>query len=119
MVFDPMGLRALVVDGDPAMAGLLAEWLEGQGFCVFEALAGARCDLIVADVPQPRLGPPAFLQRLAREHPGTPILALSSQFLRGADAAVAKALDVDAVLPKPVTRDALASAVKKLVVQAA
>jgi CheY-like chemotaxis protein len=119
MVFDPMGLRALVIDSDPAMAGLLAEWLEGQGFCVFEALPDGRCDLIVADVPQPRLGAPGFLRRLARAHPGTPVLALSSQFLRGADAAVAKALGVDAVLPKPVTRDALAAAVKKLVVQAA
>src|SRR5262245_62173624 len=115
MACEPMPLRALVMDADPAMAGLLAEWLEAQGFCVFEAIPDGHCDLSVADVPQPRLGAPDFLRQAARRHPGTPILALSSHFLRGADAAVAQALGVAAVLPKPVTRDALAATVKKLV----
>ena len=114
-------LRALIVEADPALSGLLGEWLEGQGFGVYEELPAGSCDLIVADVPRPRQGAPEFLRRLARDHPGTPVLALSSNFLPGADgaSAVARTLGVAAVLAKPVSRDALLAAVKKLVTQAA
>jgi CheY-like chemotaxis protein len=119
MAFDPPLRRALVIDADPAMAGLLGEWLESEGFSVYEELPHDSCDLIVADVPQPRLGAPDFLRRLAREHPHTPILALSSNFLPGAGRDLAQALGVAAVLAKPVSREALARTVNTLVDQAA
>jgi CheY-like chemotaxis protein len=117
----PTESRALVVDADPAVFSLLDEWLAEQGFRVSEEPPRGDYDLIVVDVPFPRLGAPEFLRHLAREHPGTPILALSSSFFAGVDAsgAVAKALGVSAVLSKPVTRDGLANAVKKILAQAA
>jgi CheY-like chemotaxis protein len=114
MAAEPLPLRALVLDPDPAMSSLLGEWLEGEGFAVFEELPSGRCDLIVADVPRPRAGAPETLRAIARAHPGAPILALSSNFLAGAGAEIARALGVSAVLPKPVSRDALMRAVRGL-----
>lgn len=105
--------RARVLDADPALAGLLEEWLAEAG-CVIAPDGAA--DLIVVDVPIPRWGGAEALRRLAGEHAGTPILALSSNFLPGVggSATVARALGVAAVLPKPVTREALLGAVEKL-----
>lgn len=110
-------LRALVVDADPALRGLLAEWLRAQGFIVCDEAGSSRAyDLIVVDVPFPRRGLPPLVQRISSEHPHTPLLALSANFLPGVESggAVARALGVAAVLPKPVTRNALANAVHKL-----
>jgi DNA-binding response OmpR family regulator len=106
-------VRVLVADADCALFGLLEEWFAASGW----QLAGVcgSCepavdgyDLIVVDVPFPRQGG-AMLKALASEHPGTPIIALSSNFFPGVDStgAVARELGVAAVLPKPVTRDAL------------
>ena len=106
-------VRVLVADADCALFGLLEEWFAASGW----QLAGA-CgpgdasvdgyDLIVVDVPFPRQGA-AMLKALATEHPGTPIIALSSNFFPGVEStgAVARELGVAAVLPKPVTRAAL------------
>jgi CheY-like chemotaxis protein len=113
--------RALVVDADPAVTALLDEWLAELGFSVTEEPRGGHRDLILVDVPYPRLGAPELLRRLAREYPRTPILALSSNFFAGAgeSGAVAKSLGVSAVVPKPVTRVGLVNAVNKAMAQAA
>jgi hypothetical protein len=54
---------------------------------------------------------------LSREHPGTPIVALSANLLPGVDPSgrVARELGVACVLPKPVTREALMAEVAKVV----
>jgi DNA-binding NarL/FixJ family response regulator len=50
------------------------------------------------------------------QHPKTPVLALSSTFYARVDChgAVARALGVDCVLPKPASREALTNAVRNL-----
>jgi CheY-like chemotaxis protein len=110
--------RALVVDADPALAGLIEEWLEGRGCRVVAADEEASAprgpyDLIVIDVPFPRQSVEQ-LKRIAERHPGTPILALSSSFFAGAGSALARALGVARVLPKPLTQEALIGAVDTL-----
>lgn len=113
-------VRILVADADCALYGLLEEWFAASGW----QLAGAcqpdetpldGCDLILVDVPFPRAGGQDVLESLAREHPGTPMIALSSSFFPGVEStgAVARELGVAAVLPKPVTREALVAAVRK------
>ena len=113
-------VRILVADADCALFGLLEEWLAASG-C---RLAGA-CqpgiehdgyDLIVVDIPFPRQGGRDVVKALAREHPGTPIVALSSSFLPGIEASgnVARELGVAMALPKPVEREALMAAVRQL-----
>ena len=110
-------LRVLVSDADSAVYGLLEDWLAAQGCSVVREHAGHDgVDLIVVNVPYPREGEQRVLSRVAREHPGIPILALSSNFFPSIDCcgAVARALGVAGVLPMPVTRDALAQALDRI-----
>lgn len=109
--------RVLVVDADPALLGLLEEWLTDYG-CRVQGGDGPwhnGFDLVVVDVPFPRSGLDA-LKRVAVQHPGAPILALSSSFFAGiaSTGAVAHTLGVAGVLPKPVTRAALIAAVHRV-----
>ena len=113
--------RVLVVDADPALAGLLEEWLAADGCSVVDEQAaidsaGNRFDLVVVDVPFPRQGGLSVLKRVANDHPGAPVLALSASFFAGVEStgAVARALGVAGVLPKPVSREALRAAVRTL-----
>ena len=112
------GVRILVADADCALFGLLEEWFAGSGI----ELAGA-CgpgesardgyDLILVDLPFPRQDGRRLVTDLKREHPGTPIVALSSTFLPGVEAcgAVARELGVAGALCKPLSRETLAACV--------
>jgi CheY-like chemotaxis protein len=108
--------KILVVDADPALLGLLGEWLVDLGEVSARRGDSETCDLLVVDVPYPRQGEGNPLRRLADTHPGTPVLALSPTFFAGIDThgAVARALGVAGVLPKPVRREALVAAVRHL-----
>ena len=113
--------RVLLVASDGALVELLKEWLAASGFDVVAQLAAGeasppRVDLAVVDVPFPRQGGLALVQRLASDHPGTPIIALSSNFFPGIEAggAVARTLGVARVLPVPVTRGALVRVMRQL-----
>jgi len=109
-----MNRRILVVDADPALYGLLEEWLAALDCSVLREGDAAQdgFDLIVADIPFPRQGGQDVLRRLAAEHAGTPVVALSSSFFPGIErnGAVARALGVACVLPKPLTRESLVTA---------
>lgn len=120
----PVVPRILVVDADRALLGLLEEWLSVCGCdVVAEQDAGGTPDaadrsfeLVIVDVPHPRRGGNEVLQHLARRHPGTPIVALSSTFFSGIETtgAVARTLGAACVLPKPVARESLIAAVQRL-----
>ena len=107
----------LVIDADPALFGLLKEWLAECGYTAVEARAAHhenRFELVVVDIAFPRQGGAELIARIANEHPGIPIVALSSGFCAGVKCRgeVARALGVAGVLPKPVPRDALQCAVR-------
>jgi len=104
----------LLVGADPALRGLLEEWLGPQGYRVVES--GGDPDLVVVDVAHPRRDGPDVLQRVARAHPDAPRLLLSSSVFAGVDCSgpVARELGVAGVLPKPVAREALLDAVRRL-----
>lgn len=107
--------RILVVDADPAFFDLIAEWLEGEGFTVVGIGAAGRIDLIVVDVPFARPRPVMqTVAELAQRHRGAPVLLLSSSFFPGIERCgpLAGQLGVAGVLPKPVGREALLSAVR-------
>ena len=114
-------VRILVADADCALYGLLEEWLAGTryelaGACAPGAPTHDGYDLIVVDVPFPRADVDV-LKMLRQEHPGTPIIALSSGFLPGVErtGVVARGLGVAAVLPKPLTREALLATADRVV----
>lgn len=104
--------RILVVDADPALCGLLDEWLAEEGFRVVDHDP----DLVVVDLPLSRLAGANVLRELAARHPGKPLVALSSNFFAGVEAngAVARSLGVAAVLPKPLARKALMETLRRL-----
>lgn len=111
--------RVLVVDTDPALFGLIAEWLGAEGYSVMPPCGGAMpgpIDLVIVDVPFPRQGGLDRLKHLAAEYPDTPILALSSTFFAGIESngAVAHALGAAGVLAKPLTRSTLIAAARSL-----
>ena len=111
--------RVRLVDADSAWRGLLEQWLLAMGCTVLpEPTANDHpppaVDLVIVDVPFPRRGGVDLVRRIADQHPATPILALSTNFFSGIECCgpVARALGVDCVLPKPATREALATAVQ-------
>ena len=117
-----MQARILVVDTDRAVLGLLEEWLDVCG-CRVESdqnhaatANSGRFDVLIVDVPHPKRGGMELLQQLAARHPGTPIIVLSSTFFPGVESTggVARTLGVARVLPKPVGRESLITAVRSL-----
>lgn len=109
--------RILVVDADSACVALLEQWLTDGGFEVVQnADVGASLDSAIVDVPQPRSGGTQALRLIADRHPGTPILAVSSAFFPGIEhcTAAPRMLGVDAVLAKPMSREALLNQVRRL-----
>ncbi len=132
----PDRFRVLLVDVDSPLQDLLGEWLDPLGGTVVTDAAlsmapggavpatdrqpphrsPARADLVIVDIRCPRASGGDVLRPLLAAHSGTPVIAVSSQFLPGAgnSGAVARALGVAAVLPKPVSRDALVNAVDRL-----
>jgi DNA-binding response OmpR family regulator len=113
--------RALIVDADPALAALLEEWLDEQGWGVAREESAAApgmdgYDVIVLDVPYVRRDGLEQVRRVAARHPGTPIVALSASFFAGADCTdgIARSLGAACVLPKPIAREALIAALRRV-----
>ena len=115
--------RVLIVEADRATFELFEEWLEAEGIQAIDAHRDvgdegedprAACDVALVDVRFPREQGVELLRAVAGDHPGTPILALSSGFFGNVACAgpCAIELGVAGVLPKPVTRQALVDAVR-------
>jgi DNA-binding response OmpR family regulator len=110
----------LVLDTDRTTLELLREWLTEAGWAVVDddrdPDGAARFHLVLIDIPYPRQGRSTSLQRIAAEHAGTPVLALSATLHASVEPCgdVARALGVAGVLPKPIRRDALLAAVRTL-----
>jgi len=102
--------RVLLVDADPALRGLIEEWLADED-CT---LVDERPDVVLVDLPAPREHGAGCVKRISNAHPHAPVVALSSSFFDGIEAngAIARQLGVARVLPKPLTRDALLAALR-------
>ena len=113
--------RALVVDADRVLVDLLHEWLGTLGVEVIHedvARSGGagNYDIAIVDVPFPRQDGALRIASIMKEHPSTPILAVSAAFFScvASGGALARELGVACVLPKPLTREALLGAVRRL-----
>ena len=84
-----MGGAVLVVDDDPAIAGVLAELLADEGYAVRTArdgqaalaeLARAPAAVVVADVMMPKLDGVTLTQKLRGRGDGTPVVLMSAVY---------------------------------------
>ena len=114
--------RIVIIEDDPLMRSLLAEWLTAEGYGV-ESVAGDNAqpspsvDLVIVDVYMPRWLGVERLRSARRAYPGVPIIASSGQFRAGLDCAgpAAQALGVERVMAKPFSREALLDAVRSVI----
>ena len=104
------------------MRALLGEWLSEAGYRVcaaasHERLNGSRADLAIVSVYMPKEAGAQLVREIQMMHPGTPLIAISGQFLSGlsTNGAIARALGVQQVIAKPLTRADLLSAVRGIV----
>jgi CheY-like chemotaxis protein len=113
--------RVLVVDSDALTQSLLAEWLEADGWQVLlsaaDDVAARDLGLIVLDMPFPKAGSLDALRALRTQYAAVPVIVISSTVFAsvGCWGPCAASLGVDGVLPKPVSRDALIGAARRLV----
>jgi CheY-like chemotaxis protein len=115
----PISHRVLVLDSDALTQSMIGEWLDADGWQVVEpALDQAASDvsLVVVDLPFPREGALDALQEIRKDYPGVPMIVMSSTVFAnvGCCGPCAASLGVSGVLPKPVSRDALLGAVRRL-----
>jgi DNA-binding NtrC family response regulator len=115
----------LVIDDDEIMRELVSDWLEAGGYAVRKAVDSraalaeverAAPALVVTDMCMPGPGGSAIIRALKRDHPATPIIAISGHFkLSGCSAEDALRMGAAQALAKPVKRAELMRAVADLV----
>jgi CheY-like chemotaxis protein len=116
----------LVIDDDPIMRDLVADWLEAAGYQVRKATScrawigqlfgRAAPALIITDMFMPGPCGADAIAELKKRHPGTSLVALSGHFNsgQGLSAEAALAAGADRALAKPVKRGELIRAVADL-----
>ena len=104
------------------MRALLEEWLSDAGYRVLAAAShdlhgGSLADLVIVSLYMPKDGGAGVVREIQEMYPGTPLIAISGQFLPGlsANGAIAQALGVQRVIAKPLTRIELLEAVRALI----
>ena len=114
-----MGKIAIYEPND-LMRGLLREWLTAAGYAVRDSTQRSDPgvpDLAIVSVEAPKSESEVLIGGLKREHPGTPIIALSSRARSGlcSNGAAAQALGVERLLAKPLRRHELLIAVDEAI----
>jgi CheY-like chemotaxis protein len=115
----PFSHRVLVLDSDALTQAMISEWLSADGWQVVEPTidsVASDVSLVVVDLPFPRTGALDALQEIRKGYPGVPTIVISSTVFAnvGCCGPCAASLGVAGVLPKPVSRDALIGAVRRL-----
>ncbi|HEX3845732.1 MAG TPA: response regulator [Steroidobacteraceae bacterium] len=102
---------------DDLMHGLLREWLSSAGHVVQDSTPGQgaipRADLVIMSISTRKGETQLLIRGMRRIHPGTPIIALSSQARLGlsSNGVLACELGVARVMAKPLARKELITAV--------
>jgi CheY-like chemotaxis protein len=111
-----------IYEENDLMRGLLEEWLTEAGYRVHAAAShdlqsGRRADLVIVSVYMPKHAGAQLVREIQAMHPGTPLIAISGQFLPGlaANGAIAQTLGVQQVIAKPLTRGDLLGAVRAII----
>jgi PAS domain S-box-containing protein len=112
-------LRILLIDDEPEVRHVIAEYLDADGHVVDVAeepraalrkIPEGRYDLIITDRAMPDMSGDQFAQRSKRLAPAVPVLMLTG-FGDFMNAANERPEGVDVVVSKPITRDGLRDAI--------
>jgi CheY-like chemotaxis protein len=111
-----------IYEENDLMRALLKEWLSETGYRVHAAASldvhrSSPADLVIVNVYMPRHAGAQFVRKIQAMHPGTPLIAISGQFLPGlsANGAIAQTLGVQQVIAKPLSRVDLLGAVRAII----
>jgi len=113
----------VVYEENDLMRALLKEWLDEAGYRVSTpAPAGGpaqsppRADLVIVSVTLPRLEGAGKVRDVRKAHPEARVIALSGQFRSGLSeaGATARALGVEQVLAKPLSRTHLLDSIRAI-----
>jgi DNA-binding response OmpR family regulator len=119
--------NVVIYEENDLMRSLLAEWLSEAGYRVHAVAShdlqgggladGRPADLVIVSVSMPKHAGAQLVREVQATHPGTPLIAISGQFLPGlsANGAIAQALGVQQVIAKPLTRVDLLGAVRAII----
>ena len=118
-------IEVLLVDDDPLMRGLLAEWLGEAGYPVRQADNGASAlqmlgsqpaGLLITDMDMPGRDGAQMLAEVLRMWPGMPVIAISGGARDGRAnwAATAIRLGAAKTLDKPFEKKQLLSALEEI-----
>ena len=104
------------------MRALLNEWLSEAGHRVValaprEIRPGNVADLVIVSIYMPKNAGAQLVAKIRAAHPGAPLIALSGHFRSGLSAAgaTARALGVQQVIAKPLSRAALLESVRVMI----
>jgi DNA-binding NtrC family response regulator len=117
--------RILVIEDDPILRDLLADWLLAAGYRVDLAAEGdagiasaraRRPALVVTDIHMPGTGGAAVIAEMARLYPGIPVIAISAHFRSklGLNPEEASSLGAARTMAKPFKRRDMVDAVVAL-----
>ena len=103
------------------MRALLKEWLGEAGYQVSapaprEPAPQPPADLVIVSVSMPKHVGTQMIREIQTAHPGAPIIALSAQFRSGLCdmGATARALGVQQVIAKPLSRTDLLESIRAI-----
>jgi CheY-like chemotaxis protein len=112
----------VIYEENDLMRALLEEWLSEAGYRVLATAShdlhgGTLADLVIVSVYMPKRAGARLVREIQALYPGTPLIAISGQFLPGfsASGAIARALGVQRVIAKPLARIDLLAAVRSLI----
>jgi DNA-binding response OmpR family regulator len=111
----------VIYESDSLMRGLLEEWLTGAGHRVSAVTScgplQVEADLVIVNIGMPKYAGSRAAEKIRAVHPGTPIIAISTQCRADLSTAgtTARTLGVAQVIAKPLTRDALLAAVSAII----
>jgi DNA-binding response OmpR family regulator len=108
----------VIIEEDPLMRGLLAEWLKAEGYPVRarapgDAQAPDEAELVIVDVYRPRHEGAQRLREVRAAHPQAALIAISGQFRPGlaGSCTTANELGVCQMIGKPFSQSDLLTAV--------
>jgi DNA-binding NtrC family response regulator len=120
-----LGVRLLVVDDEPDILEIVAEYMEAAGYFVLTAQSGVaalalldkdvRVDLIVSDLSMPGIDGVQLIQRAQLQRPQLPAIILTGLADNGAEGALRQVIRGPfAILAKPINAMQLVDHVAKL-----